>query len=100
MPLFEYRCSDCGKKSEELVLAGDSAVAPTCLECGSSGMTRLLSTFAAHGTAKGGDEFGDLPCGDGAGEGGCENADDCGMAGSCGMGGMGGMGGGFGGPGF
>jgi putative FmdB family regulatory protein len=83
MPLFEYRCSDCAKKSEELVLAGDSPSAPTCPACGSVRMARLLSTFAAHGTSKGDGDFPDLPCG----EGDCESSGACGMAGSCGMGG-------------
>ena len=31
MPLLEYRCSDCGKKTEDLVLAGDTARPPTVL---------------------------------------------------------------------
>ncbi len=88
MPLFEYRCSDCGKKSEELVLAGDAAAPPECPACGSRKMSRLLSTFAAHGTSKGEGGFPDLPCGEGE----CGSPDACGMAGSCGMGDMGGFG--------
>ena len=35
MPLLEYRCSDCGKKTEDLVLAGDAARRPACASCGS-----------------------------------------------------------------
>ncbi len=93
MPLFEYRCSQCGKKSEEIVLAGDTVSAPKCPSCGSRKMTRLLSTFAAHGSSKSeGGDLGDLPCGEDA----CANADSCGMGEGCGMDGMGGMGGGFG----
>ena len=90
MPLYEYKCSDCGKKSEELILAGDAASRPACPACGSKKMSRLLSTFAAHGGSKGGSDFPDLPCG----EGDCGSPGECGMAGSCGMGGMGGFGGG------
>jgi len=86
MPLFEYRCSDCGKKSEELVMAGDTASAPTCPACGSMSMRRLLSTFAAHGSSKNdAGEMGDFPCGEGA----CGSPDACGMAGTCGAGGFG-----------
>ena len=88
MPLFEYRCSDCGRKSEELVLAGDTAAEPECPACGSPRMTRLLSTFAAHGTSKGEGGAPDLPCGEGE----CGTPGECGMAGSCGMGGFGGGG--------
>ncbi len=47
MPLLEYRCSDCGKKTEDLVLAGDTARPPKCSSCGSKKVSRLLSTFAA-----------------------------------------------------
>jgi putative FmdB family regulatory protein len=89
MPLYEYRCSECGKKSEELVLAGDAAHEPACPSCGSKKMARLLSTFAAHGGSTGESDFAGLPCGDGE----C-GPEQCGMAGSCGMGGMGGFGGG------
>ena len=48
MPILEYRCHDCRKRAELIVLAGDGVVTPVCPSCGSSDMTRLLSTFAAH----------------------------------------------------
>lgn len=83
MPLFEYRCGACGRRSEELVLAGDAATAPACPACGAAGMTRLLSTFAAHGSHKA--EGGADLCGEGA----CPTPDACGT-GACGMGGFGG----------
>jgi putative FmdB family regulatory protein len=73
MPLLEYRCAACEKKAEFLVLAGDSRVAPRCPACGKSGMTRLLSTFAAHAGRDGGKDV-DTMCGDGP----------CAMPGMCG----------------
>lgn len=73
MPLLEYRCAACDKKAEFLVLAGDSRVAPRCPACGSKGMTRLLSTFAAHSDHGGGNDAEPM-CGDGA----------CAMPGMCG----------------
>jgi putative FmdB family regulatory protein len=84
MPLYEYRCKACGKKTEDLVLAGDAAdYVPECAHCGSGDLARLLSTFAAHGGDKGAASL-DAPCGMGA----CESGDmsSCGMGG-CGMGG-------------
>ena len=84
MPVYEYRCSACGKKTEDLVLAGDVAdYVPECQHCGSGDLSRLLSTFAAHGGDKAGAAM-DGPCGMGA----CETGDmsACGMGG-CGMGG-------------
>jgi putative FmdB family regulatory protein len=88
MPLFEYRCAACGKKTEELVLAGDTATRPTCSSCGSSNLTRLLSVFAAHGSHHSDAGSGLGACGEGA----CPTPDACGT-GACGMdGGYGGFG--------
>ena len=47
MPIFEYRCEDCGTKFEKLVRRSDT----NSIECPSCGQTHLkqeLSTFAAH----------------------------------------------------
>lgn len=88
MPLFEYRCTDCGSLTEQMVLAGDTdRSAPSCAKCGSGHTSRMLSTFAAHGTHKENGGF-DGMCGGGE----CETPAMCGT-GACGMGGMGGMGG-------
>ena len=54
MPLFEFRCRDCGKQSELLLRGGEKAVCPAC---GSRRMEKELSTFAA---VSGG---GTAPCG-------------------------------------
>lgn len=77
MPLLEYRCSDCGKKTENLVLAGEAARAPKCPSCGSKKVSRLLSTFAAQSStpSKGGFDPA-TACGGGA----------CGMPEVCGAG--------------
>lgn len=85
MPLFEYRCRACGEKTEQLVLAGDTASAPVC-SCGSTDLSRLLSTFAAH---SGHGPAHDLPCADA-----CPAPGACGSAASpCGGGGCGPFGG-------
>jgi putative FmdB family regulatory protein len=44
MPLFDYKCSACGKISE--ILVRDSGARPVCPECGSVEIKRQLS--AAH----------------------------------------------------
>ena len=85
MPLFEYRCTDCGSLTEQMVLAGDSDwSAPVCAKCGSAHTSRLLSRFAAHGSHK--HESFDAGCDPAA----CETPEMCGMGG-CGMGGMNGL---------
>ena len=43
MPLFEYECSACGKRSEVLVR---DATDPPCPACGAQSLVRLLSSFA------------------------------------------------------
>ncbi len=45
MPLFEYKCKDCGKRFEKLIL-GNRDVDLICPECGSEKTERQLSTFA------------------------------------------------------
>ncbi|HOZ06859.1 MAG TPA: zinc ribbon domain-containing protein [candidate division Zixibacteria bacterium] len=44
MPLYEYKCLDCGKDFEELVSADQEEV--PCPACGSQEASRRLSTFA------------------------------------------------------
>ena len=51
MPLYEYRCGDCGQQFEALVPAG-RADTETCPDCGSR-VRRLLSLVAAP--VRGGD---------------------------------------------
>ena len=42
MPIYDYKCADCGTVSELLVLNVESSVI-ACPECGSSGMEKLIS---------------------------------------------------------
>ena len=46
MPIFEYKCGDCGKVSEFLEKQG-SRKKPVCPECGGGKMAKQFSTFAA-----------------------------------------------------
>ena len=50
MPLYEYKCSRCGATSERLVRSHENIV-PTCRECGSDRVERLLSNFAVDSDA-------------------------------------------------
>jgi putative FmdB family regulatory protein len=50
MPLYEYICKECGKKSEFLVRNSSERFACTC---GSRELKRIISTFAvAEGSKK------------------------------------------------
>ena len=43
MPIYEYRCKDCGKISEFLLMRTDDAFVPQCKRCKSKKMSRVLS---------------------------------------------------------
>lgn len=47
MPIYEYRCADCGKRSSVLILSLSSAPTPACKHCRSLRLERLMSRFAA-----------------------------------------------------
>lgn len=51
MPVFEYKCKQCGSRFEKLVRSSDERLA--CPSCDSEDLTKLFSTFAAHGTESG-----------------------------------------------
>ncbi len=48
MPIFEYRCEDCGTKFEKLVRRAEDAPQLECPECGRKRVKQEFSTFAAH----------------------------------------------------
>lgn len=43
MPIYEYRCNECGKISEFLFIKTDETFIPQCKRCKSEKMTRVLS---------------------------------------------------------
>ena len=47
MPIFEYRCDDCGNKFEKLVPASAREAAAECPSCGRDHVTTQVSSFAA-----------------------------------------------------
>lgn len=48
MPIFEYRCQDCGQDFEALVRSNTT---PECPTCQSVSLERQLSVFATASTA-------------------------------------------------
>ena len=46
MPIFEYRCADCGAASEVLIMG--SAAEPESCGCGSGAAEKAYSAFSAH----------------------------------------------------
>ena len=43
MPIYEYRCIDCGEVSEVLTGMGSRDEVPPCKHCGSDNVERILS---------------------------------------------------------
>ena len=43
MPIYEYRCDDCGKISEFLLIKSEETFTPQCKRCKSKKMARVLS---------------------------------------------------------
>jgi putative FmdB family regulatory protein len=82
MPIFEYSCDACGHLFEKIILSPNApdVLSVACPGCGSAGVTRRLSTFAAHsggtGPGKGSGGGGES----GPSGGGCGRPGGCGCA--------------------
>ncbi len=50
MPIFEYRCRECGTKFEKIVTSAATEV--TCKKCSSARVDKLLSVFAVSGVSR------------------------------------------------
>jgi putative FmdB family regulatory protein len=59
MPIYEYRCEACGKRSSALLMSFSSPD-PACPHCAKRSLRRLVSTFATVSSGEGGgdDDFG------------------------------------------
>jgi len=76
MPIYEYRCEDCGTKFEKLVRRSNGAPEIECPSCGQKHLKQELSTFAAHANGLNSPEP-PKPSS-------CPNAGQCANAGMCG----------------
>jgi putative FmdB family regulatory protein len=73
MPIYEYRCDDCGTKFEKLVRRSSDADTLDCPACGQKHLTQEHSTFAAHASGGSKSEMPVCPSGR------CSNPGMCGM---------------------
>jgi putative FmdB family regulatory protein len=48
MPIYEYRCRDCGGKSTFITLSVKAALDPKCKKCGSANLEKLVSRVAVR----------------------------------------------------
>ncbi|MBP8626181.1 MAG: zinc ribbon domain-containing protein [Syntrophorhabdales bacterium] len=72
MPIYEYRCNDCGEISEFIVFGDNDNL--SCRSCNSQNIERILS---AHNTHPDRGSVQDAPMGC------CGSPNSCGSPGSC-----------------
>ena len=53
MPIYEYRCSACGRKTSIWMRTMKEPEAVACAACGGHDLKRAVSSFAHHKTMKG-----------------------------------------------
>ncbi len=51
MPIYEYRCLACRKRTSVFVRSVSSPVKGACEHCGSTKLSRMMSKFAVHRAA-------------------------------------------------
>ena len=49
MPLYDYKCTECGHEFEMLVMGGEQ---PACPKCASGKLEKLMSGFSVGGGAR------------------------------------------------
>ncbi|MCL4544751.1 MAG: zinc ribbon domain-containing protein [Chloroflexi bacterium] len=49
MPLYDYRCPECGARFEQFVRLSEAGAPVACPQCGAPKATKQLSTFAVVG---------------------------------------------------
>jgi putative FmdB family regulatory protein len=75
MPIYEYQCDACGKRSSAL-LSSYSSPDPACPHCGKPSLHRLVSTFATVSASEGDGGDDDMGGGDDFGGGDYGGSDD------------------------
>lgn len=53
MPMYEFRCDECGERFEKLVRSAGSQQEVACPSCGGTRTSKQFSTFASVGVRTG-----------------------------------------------
>ena len=51
MPIYEYKCSQCGNVFDAFQRVGDDGAELNCPDCGTKGPEKLFSAFASSGAS-------------------------------------------------
>lgn len=73
MPIYEFRCTGCGRRFEKLCVMGETGEQVTCPECGNRGAQRLMSGFFSRGGKEGNGDS-SFASGGGSGCAGCSSS--------------------------
>lgn len=58
MPIYEYRCRNCGRVTEILEGVGENRESPRCRHCGGTALTKMISASFVHVGGKTGSGMG------------------------------------------
>lgn len=61
MPIFEYKCKECGHRFEELIGVTEPEGSPLCPKCESEKCEKQFSAFAMNSSSSSG-EIAAAPC--------------------------------------
>ncbi|RLC67826.1 MAG: zinc ribbon domain-containing protein [Chloroflexi bacterium] len=64
MPIYEYRCDECGEKFDVFVRSVNKPTAPHCPQCGSRNVQKSISLFGV-GSGEGSSRTNAASCGSG-----------------------------------
>lgn len=53
MPIYEYQCTECGKKSQRLQPVGEDSSGESCESCGEGVLKKVFSLFATRDAGTG-----------------------------------------------
>ncbi len=67
MPLYEYRCKNCGEVFEKMVRWSEADRSPICPKCQSQDTQKKMSQIASFGTLSSGSSSPSSNCGSGGG---------------------------------
>ena len=67
MPLYEYRCAECGHEFEMMLRFSEANKIPTCPRCESIKTNKKLSTVASFGSTDSGSFGASSSCGSSGG---------------------------------
>ncbi|MFA5857450.1 MAG: zinc ribbon domain-containing protein [Elusimicrobiota bacterium] len=80
MPIYEYKCADCGCEAEYLVGMGDATDTLECKKCKSTKLNKLMSVSSVKSSGSSGHVHSGGCCGTGGGD-----IPSCAMTGQCPM---------------